>query len=775
MGTHIPTTETSLQHFKNPHPSTREAFWVWKKPDIEEETPQLSPVLGVLRRRAALIAGITVAVATTSVFLAAKQDARYEGRFQIMVEPLKSNDSELLKLLSATLQQNVNEITKQNTTTLDYNALMEVLKSPKIIDPVINELRVKYPNISYDQLVGNDVAGGKATTGREGTLMMTRIAKGKDESRVIEVRYRDTNPQKIEFILDKVSQAYRKYSSEQQQSSLRQGIKFVEQQVPKLELRVNTLQGQLQAFQQRYSFYNPQLQGEQLLKRLDDTKVQRLDTERKYLESRSLHTSLQNQLGMTQNSAIAASALSESPQYQQIRTRIGEIDAEIAKKAVIFNEASPAIQSLREERRKLQPLLSQEARLALGNYAVEGKISSEVVTYQNSVRRDLTKQLADANNQTQSLEMSLQALVQNEFQLNEQIKQYPIVSRQYANLQRDLQVATDTLYQLKSKQEALRVDAAQQEVPWEIIMPPTVPRDASGKLISVSPQPSRSLMLGGITGLLLGTCAAFILENMKNVFHDPSEVKRAAKLPILGSIPFCRNIHLPTVNNVVIFEDRNNREMESEESNVALKPRDRKNEVFAQAFCSLYNRVDSLSKEASIRSIAVTSATSGEGRTTVAANLAQIAAEAGQKVLLVDANLRHPQLHYHLGIGNTEGLSEVLSQELDMHQAIQRSPNEENLFVLTAGRAKGNPNKLFTSSKMDNFVERSQAHFDLIVYDTPNLLGRLDTNALANHTDGILLVVGLGKTARPHFKQVVEELKAGRVSVLGMVTNSLEN
>ncbi|MEA5570615.1 GumC family protein [Calothrix sp. UHCC 0171] len=772
MGTHIPVKETSIQHLKNPHPSTREAFWVWKKPEPEEESPKsFSPALGVLRRQVALIAGVTVAITTTAAVLTANQDERYEGRVQIMVEPLKTTDSELLKLLSATLQQNINEITRQNNTTLDYNALMEILKSPKIINPVVDELKVKYPDINYDQLVGND-AGGKVASGREKTLIMTRIAKGKDESRVIEVRYRDTNPQKIEFILDKVSQAYRKYSSEQQQSSVRQGIKFVEQQIPKLEMRVNTLQGQLQAFQQRYNFYNPQLQGEQLLKRLDDTKVQRLDTERKYLESRSLYASLQNQLGMQQNAAIAASALSESPQYQQIRTRIGEIDAKIAQESVRFNEASPVIQSLREERRQLQPLLNQEARLALGNRAVQENISPEVVTYQNSVRRDLTKQLADANNQVQSLETSLQALVQTEFQINEQIKQYPVVSRQYANLQRDLQVASDTLTQLKSKQEALRVDAAQQEVPWEIIMPPTIPRNAKGNLIPVSPQPSRNIMLGGIAGLLLGTAAAFLLENKKNVFYEPDEVQRTAKLPVLGSIPFCRNIHIPVVNNVVMLESRDNREIES---NVALKQRNDKNVVFAQAFCSLYNRFQSLSREASIRSIAVTSATVGEGRTTVAANLAQIAAEAGQKVLLVDANLRHPQLHSHFGMTNNEGLSEVLSQDLDINQAIQSSPNDENLFVLTAGKAKANPNKLFTSSNMENFVEKSQTKFDLIIYDTPNLLGRLDTNALANHTDGILLVVGLGKTARPNFKQAIEELKGRKVGILGMVTNNLES
>lgn len=773
MGTQIPTKESSVQRSKNSQPLTREAFWVWKKPEAEDEKPILSPVLGVLRRQVAIIAGVTVMVTTASAAWTATRSPMYEGRFQIMVEPLKSNESELLKLLSQTLQQDVNEITKQNTTALDYNALMEVLKSPKVIDPVVKELQTEYPEISYDQLVGNDVAG-KVPANRPGTLLMTRIAKGKEESRVIEVRYRDANPQKITSILDKVSHSYRKYSIEQQQTNLRQGIKFVEQQIPKLQLRVNTLQGQLQSFQQRYGVYSPQMQGEQLLKRLDDVKVQKLETERKFLEARALYTSLQNQLGMQQNSAIAASALSESPQYQQILTRIREIEAKIATETVRFNEASPVIQSLREQRQKLLPLLNQEARLALGSQPRGEGLSPEVVTYQNSVRRDLTKQLADSSNQMQSLDANLRVLTQAESQLNEQIKNYPVVARQYTNLQRDLQVASDTLNQLLAKQEALRVDAAQQEVPWEVIMPPALPRDQTGRLMAVSPQPSRNLMLGGVAGLLLGTCAAFVLENLKNVYHDPEEVKHVARLPILGSIPFCRGVRILTlVNNVVVFETKDNREVESNFN--FKKQRDIQDSIFTQAFCSLYNRVQSLSQETPIRSIAITSATGKEGRTTVAANLAQIAAEAGQRVLLVDADLCQPQLHTQLGISNTEGLSEVLLQGLDINQAIQRSSKDENLFVLTAGKVKANPNKLFTSNKMEHFVERSLSHFDLIVYDAPNLLGRLDTNALATHTDGILLVVGLGKTARPNFKQVVEELKGGRTSVLGMVTNSLRN
>lgn len=767
MGTQIPTKENGASRVKNPNIAARDAFWTWKKQEVSEQNSVFIPALGVIRRQAWLIAIVTVAVATTSALVSKTRAPKYEGRFQIMVEPLKTTDSELLKLLSQTLQQNVNEITKQNTTALDYNALMEVLKSPKLIDPVVKELKSDFPDINYDQLVGTDVTG-KTPTNREGTLLITRLAKGKDESRVIEVRFRDKNPQKIESVLEQVSQAYRKYSIEQQQSSLRQGMKFVEQQIPKLQMRVNTLQGQLQSFQQRYNFYNPQLQGEQLLKRLDDIKAQRLETERKFLEARSLYTSLQGQLGMSQSDAIAASALSESPQYQQLRTRLLELNAQIAAQSVKYQEASPMMRSLREQRAKLEPLLKQEEQLALGN-RTGATFTPSVGTYQNTVRRDLTKQLADSTNQMQSLDASLRALTQAEFQLNQQINQYPQVARQYTNIQRDLQIATDTQNQLLARQEALRVDAAQQEVPWEVIMPPTLPHDKQGRLIPVQAAASQNILLGGIAGLLLGTGAAFVLENFKNVFHDPDEVKRTAKLPIIGSIPFCR-VSMGAVSNVIKINDRDRNQVES---SLALK-QNNKNAVFTQAFCSLYNRIQSFSQEIPLRTIVVTSTTSGEGKTTIAVNLAQIAAEAGQRVLLVDADLRHPQVHTHLRIPNTEGLSEVLSQGLDINNCVQQLP-EENLYVLTAGRASSNPNKLFTSNQMDNFAQLSRAHFDLVIYDAPNFLGRLDTNALAKHSDGILFVIGLGKTSRPSFKQVIEELKGGRVPILGMVTNSLEN
>ena len=770
----MPTKEQSLQQLRNPNTVLREPYLSWRRPESEQESTGLNQIFSVVRRRIGLIASTTVILTTLAVAFSATRTPKYEGKFQILVEPLKSADSELLLLLSETLKQNVNEITKQNKTELDYQALVEVLKSPKLINPVVQDLKNRYPEINYDQLVASS-ASGKVSPDQVGTLHISRIGKGKELSRVIEVRYRESDPKKIEYVLDRVSEAYQNYSKEQQQTNLRQGIKFVEQQIPKMRLRVNTLQGQMQVFQQKHSMFNPELQGQQLLTRVDQLKAQRIETERRLAEFKSLSASLQKQLAMSENTAIAASALSESPQYQQTLTRLREVETKIAIESARVTENNPIMVNLREQRQKLLPLVQQEAKLALGSNASSSSVlPSQVGVYQNSVRRDLIKQLADSANQIQLLQTSLEANNKATLEVNQQIQQYPALSRQYANLQRELQVSTDTLNQLLTKQEALRVDAAQYDVPWEVIMPATLPRNKIGELVPVGLNTERNIALGGVAGLLLGTLAAFMLENSQNVFHDPEEAKRATKLPILGVIPYHKE-----VKHAIFKTDK---ELASTDQKgkyrflptVKAKTQDYKTTAFTEAFCSLYNRINSFKSEASIRSIVVTSATSGDGKSTVAANLAKIAAQAGQKVLLVDANLRHPQVHYAIGLVNTKGLSEVLSQGIDFSEVVGQALREENLFVVTAGETPENPTKLFSSQRMENFVERTHTNYDLVIYDAPHIMGLLDTSILANRVDAVLMVAGLGKTVRPCLQQALEELKAARASVLGIVADTIE-
>jgi capsular exopolysaccharide synthesis family protein len=429
---------------------------------------------------------------------------------------------------------------------------------------------------------------------------------------------------------------------------------------------------------------------------------------------------------------------------------------------------------LRDQRDKLIPLLNKEAELTLGNNAPDVKLdSSKIGGFQNSIRRELIQQLANNTNQVKSLEASLEATNAAQVQLNQQILEYPVLSRQYANMQRELQAATDTLNQLLNRQEALRVDAAQQEVPWELIMPPTLPRNKTGQLMPLSPSGASNIFLGGFAGILLGILVAFVIDNLENVYHDGDEIKQTTQLPLLGIIPFHKELKkLARAGDVVQLTKKHNPERELDNHAKSLQHRSAQ---FLEAFCSFYTKVQSYKLEASTRSIAITSATSSEGKTTVAVYLAQMAAEAGARVLLVDGDLRHPQIHLRFGLINNQGLSEVLSEGIDISKVIQQSPSDDNLFILTGGRIPANPTKLLSSLRMQTFIDRSQTNYDLVVYDTPHLLGRLDTNVLVSQVDGIVLVTGLGKAPRPSLKKVLEELKSSRVSILGTVANTVEH
>jgi capsular exopolysaccharide synthesis family protein len=272
----------------------------------------------------------------------------------------------------------------------------------------------------------------------------------------------------------------------------------------------------------------------------------------------------------------------------------------------------------------------------------------------------------------------------------------------------------------------------------------------------------------------MGIGIGFIVEILHTVFHTPDEIKAATKLRLLGVIPFARELKkldkkakklppalLGQVGSPALIP-------------VSRQAQDEQATVFLEAFRSLYTNIRLLSARKPIHSLVIGSALSSDGKTTVAVHLAQTAAAIGQRVLLIDADLRRPQLHLRLGLSNERGLTDVITTDLSLNDAIQRSSVEDNLFVMTAGQGTSDSIKLLSSDKMQYLMEQFQAFFDLVIYDTPPLLGLADGNILAANTDGIILVVGLEKTDRSLLNKALEGLKISGAPVLGVVANGIK-
>ncbi len=713
---------------------------VYRTPPPEPESDEwtLRQLVNVIRRRALVIAGVAIAVTAGISFWTLNQTPKYESKFQLLVEPV-TEEGDLDKLTEV-----VGGGDGRNSA-LDYDTQIQVLRSPKLMKAIVDEINKHYPEVTYESLMSQ--------------LIVSRLG----ETKILEGRYRDTKPEKVRRVLHEVARGYLRYSLQERQLNLKQGIQFVDDQLPVLRDRVNKLQGQLQAFRQQHNLLDPEIQAQELSEQVSAIEQQQLQTQVQYQETRSLYNTLLQQLGLSPQQAVATVSLSEAPRYQKLLNQLAEIESQIALESARFTPQSPTMQALRQKRNNLLPLLNQESQKVLGANLTEAGVSS---ASPNSIRTDLTQQLVQATNQLQVLQVKQSAIARAAQLLNLQVKQIPVIARRYTDLQRELQVATDSLNRFLAVRENLEIEAAQKALPWQIIVKPQVPE------VPVWPNQQRNITLGAIAGLLLGMGVALLIERLDNVFHSPDELKDLTKLPLLGIIPYQKQLKqmMSTANLTPMTSpppSHNGEKSRRSSRSYNASP-------FLESFRSLQTNIRFLGSDTPVHSIVISSATPSEGKSTVSVHLAQAAAAMGQRVLLVDADLRRPQVHHCLNLDNHVGLSNVIATGLTAKQAIQRLPMWDRLYVLPAGQVPPDPSRLLCSKKMQHLMEQFHAVFDLVIYDTPPVLGLADGRLLAAHADGVIMVVGLGKSDRSALMQALDSMRISNATVLGVVANGVK-
>ncbi|WP_195695117.1 CpsD/CapB family tyrosine-protein kinase [Priestia megaterium] len=172
-----------------------------------------------------------------------------------------------------------------------------------------------------------------------------------------------------------------------------------------------------------------------------------------------------------------------------------------------------------------------------------------------------------------------------------------------------------------------------------------------------------------------------------------------------------------------------------------------------------------------IKTIVLTSSGAEEGKSTTSSNLATVYAQQGLKVLLIDADLRKPTGHYTFRLENHIGLTNVLTRQSTLAQAVQES-EIPHLSVLTSGPIPPNPSELLASAQMAELLKEMKEQFDMVIFDTPPILAVADAQILANQVDGTILVVSSGKTEKDAALKSKELLSSAKGKLLGVVLNN---
>jgi capsular exopolysaccharide synthesis family protein len=279
-----------------------------------------------------------------------------------------------------------------------------------------------------------------------------------------------------------------------------------------------------------------------------------------------------------------------------------------------------------------------------------------------------------------------------------------------------------------------------------VVEPADVPRDP------VKPRKYLNTLLASVVGCMLALGIAFLIEYLDDTIKSPSDITEVLGLSSLAIIPRIPGKELAD-RLVTVGHSRS---------------------PISEAYRALRTNIQFSSPDKPLRTLLVTSASPSEGKSLTVANLGVVMAQAGQRIVLVDSDLRRPTLHKLFGLSNESGLTNALfSEEPGLDQFLQPAPTVENLRVLTSGPLPPNPSELLGSQRMQELVGRLEAHADVVLFDSPPILPVTDAAILTNLVDGTILVTDAGGTRREMAQHAKQDLDQVGANILGVSLNRI--
>jgi polysaccharide biosynthesis transport protein len=624
----------------------------------------------------------------------------------------------------------------------DLNSQTEVIRGFPVMERVAVELgrvpantpQEEKRSATYLNTVYN--LGQEIKTQREGDTNIIRITATSDQ------------PEMAEKTANSAANAYRLENIMTRNRLVMESRRFVEEQVAGLEKQLNDAEEALRTFRER--------EGQVFL----------TDEARAALES---YTKLEEQ----HNEVMRKRAEGE----RQIAV-LNQTEAVLGDQAGrIFTEEHSALLTILNQR--LLDLL-QERNTLLINYTTDHPQVREQQQKIDNVRAEMLLELRAKLKTMQDREATL--LSQRD-RYRERYLQFPRAAIQMSRLEREVKVNADLLATLKAKRQELQIKSAEQIEEVTIVAPAIVP----GAPIN-APATEMNLMVGSLMGIFLGIVLAFARESFDTSIGTIEGVEEFLKVPVLGVIPQFDVKEMEEAARAALPAHSSALDVENFSKLICLI--DPKSPL-SESLRSLRTNIQFASMDRKVKSILFTSAGLGEGKSTCVTNLAITLAQEGQRVLLVDADLRRPIVHQRLGLDRIPGLADALvgSTSWRSHvrsatdlmlgpmgaDRVMSTPGLDNLHILTSGSPVANPNEFLNMTKIKALVNEMNEEYDLVLFDTPPILPVTDAVAFSSRVDGTIVVYQVGRIGRNALKRAKFLLDHAQANVMGIVLTNVKS
>jgi succinoglycan biosynthesis transport protein ExoP len=627
----------------------------------------------------------------------------------------------------------------------------EIILSDAVVRPVAERYNLLALESQLDQLGGENV---RRKLGAPITLKYLDVTRPLN-TYLLNINYRSPDPKLAADVANAVANSFVQHTYDIKMKNSGYLSVFIEKQLEDLKARMERSSDALAAFEKEMNVINPDQKTSITVERIKELDAQ-------YMQAKAERVRKEAELNSLQNGGVAAQMNAEqAAELNRLQEKLDAARGDLADKASIYGANN------KEYQRRANEVAELERQFEAARKNVNARVDSD---YREAVNKEqmLASEVAKEKDEYDKL--------------NSHSFQYQSLKSQ---AERD-----KTLYdEMEKRVQETGINAGFQNNYIRIADFARPPDSA------VFPRTRLFLLLTFIGSLVLAICTAILSDVMDNTIRDPEQVARALDTSVLGTLPTVKEmrrlIHPGAgPNSLEAAPEPLEDELTLGHGVVRYKKEDAENKKkkmrgqspnanyegissYEEAIRTLRHSILLPDLDRSVKSLLITSATPGEGKSTAIIHLAIAHAEQGKKTLIIDADLRRPSIHKKLNLNGSLGLSNVLLGEFRWKETIVKNEQWPDLDIVPAGTASRRASDLVGSMMMDILDEASK-EYDLILVDAPPLLGFAEAMQVAKSVDGVVVMARAGQTSRRAVATVLATLKRLRANIIGLVLNEVD-
>jgi capsular exopolysaccharide family len=590
------------------------------------------------------------------------------------------------------------------------NTHLELLKSQIVLKRVAENL---------NNSVGADEISG--------SLLVDVGGKEGEKNDIVEVSFSHSNAEIARNVANELCKSYIEYIKEVNVQDVTRLIIKLDEQIGKVEKDLDQKENNLRIFKENNRKVELSSETNVTISKLSQMELALQQTQLDMLEGREKFTGLKKEIDQQQVDVI------QSMTYQNpYQSRLAELELQLNTLSAEYSPEHFKVRMVKAEIDKIKNAMKSDIT----------KEAASQTFVKNPIRQSLLQDLVNVTIEKSSMEAKRTAQEQLIKQLDTELAKLPSVELQYAQLTRETESLLQVLKLLKSRFEEAKIKRDSQESDLKILEWAQTPTAA------ISNVKFSKIFFTIFIGLLIGIAIAFLLEYLDQSIKEPPDVEKTLELPLLGIVP-------------TIETDKAIIESSRDQGKTILEP-----------FRALRANLKHIAVSRHIKTIIISSAVKGEGKTTLAANIAITLAMDAKKVILVDGDMRRAQIHGLFHLPKKNGLCDYLLGAAEV-QDILKPTVHQNLCIITTGEHPQNPAELLGSYRFDQLIKDLRTMADYVIFDSPALLPVSDGITMAPKMDACIMVVRALWTPMKAARQAKNQLNRIGCTIIGAILNGI--